>query len=89
MPGSSAFVDISKRGPARKGEFVMLFKRKLIAYRLKPVLRCSFCGKSQDEIKRLIAGPTVYICNECIDICNQIIADDQQVELMATRPPQL
>ncbi|HEX8457088.1 MAG TPA: ATP-dependent Clp protease ATP-binding subunit ClpX [Pyrinomonadaceae bacterium] len=50
-------------------------------------LRCSFCGKSQNEVKKLIAGPTVYICNECIDICNEIITDDQQAEAVATRPP--
>jgi ATP-dependent Clp protease ATP-binding subunit ClpX len=50
-------------------------------------LRCSFCGKSQNEVKKLIAGPTVYICNECIDICNEIITDDQQAESVATRPP--
>jgi ATP-dependent Clp protease ATP-binding subunit ClpX len=41
-----------------------------------PVLRCSFCGKSQEEVKKLIAGPTVYICNECIDLCNDIIAEE-------------
>jgi len=40
-------------------------------------LRCSFCGKSQNKVKKLIAGPTVYICNECVDICNEIITDDQ------------
>ena len=34
----------------------------------------SFCGKSQDEVRKLIAGPTVYICDECIDLCNDIIA---------------
>ncbi|MEK6815833.1 MAG: ATP-dependent Clp protease ATP-binding subunit ClpX [Nitrospirota bacterium] len=39
-------------------------------------LRCSFCGKSQDEVKKLIAGPTVYICNECIDLCNDILSED-------------
>jgi ATP-dependent Clp protease ATP-binding subunit ClpX len=39
-------------------------------------LRCSFCGKSQDEVKKLIAGPTVYICDECIDLCNDIIVED-------------
>src|ERR1041385_1347401 len=50
-------------------------------------LRCSFCGKSQNEVKKLIAGPTVYICNECIDICNEIISDDQQQETAARRPP--
>src|SRR5260370_13043797 len=50
-------------------------------------LRWSFCGKSQNEVKKVIAGPTVYICNECIDICNEIITDDQQAESVATRPP--
>ncbi len=40
------------------------------------LLRCSFCGKSRDEVVKLIAGPTVYICNECIDLCNDIIAED-------------
>src|SRR5574342_201905 len=39
-------------------------------------LVCSFCGKSQDEVRKLIAGPTVYICDECIDLCNDIIADE-------------
>lgn len=39
-------------------------------------LRCSFCGKGRDEVKKLIAGPTVYICDECIDLCNDIIAEE-------------
>jgi ATP-dependent Clp protease ATP-binding subunit ClpX len=39
-------------------------------------LQCSFCGKSQREVKKLIAGPTVYICDECIHLCNDIIAED-------------
>lgn len=39
-------------------------------------LVCSFCGKSQREVRKLIAGPTVYICNECIELCNDIIAED-------------
>jgi ATP-dependent Clp protease ATP-binding subunit ClpX len=55
--------------------------------RTDDTLRCSFCGKSQNEVKKLIAGPTVYICNECIDICNEIITDDQQAEQVASRPP--
>ena len=50
------------------------------------MLRCSFCGKRQNEVKKLIAGPTVYICNECIDICIEIISDDAQQEAQATRP---
>ena len=53
--------------------------------RTDDTLRCSFCGKSQNEVKKLIAGPTVYICNECIDICNEIITDDQPAESVATR----
>jgi ATP-dependent Clp protease ATP-binding subunit ClpX len=44
------------------------------------VLRCSFCGKSQDEVKKLIAGPTVYICDECIDLCNDIILEEGAAE---------
>jgi len=40
-------------------------------------LYCSFCGKSQTEVAKLIAGPTVYICNECVSICNEIIEDDK------------
>ena len=39
-------------------------------------LRCSFCGKNEDEVRRLIAGPTVYICDECIDLCNDIILEE-------------
>src|SRR6266542_819278 len=46
-------------------------------------LLCSFCGKSQPQVKKLIAGPGVYICDECIDLCNEIIDED------LTSPPQL
>ncbi|WP_234121704.1 ATP-dependent Clp protease ATP-binding subunit ClpX [Clostridium hydrogenum] len=42
----------------------------------KKQLRCSFCGKSQDQVRRLIAGPGVYICDECIELCSEIIADE-------------
>ena len=47
-------------------------------------LRCSFCGKSQDDVKKLIAGHTVYICDECINLCNEIIAEDMQVKKVET-----
>ncbi len=43
-------------------------------------LRCSFCGKGQDEVKKLIAGPTVYICDECVELCNDIIAEEYERE---------
>ena len=36
-------------------------------------LKCSFCGKSQEQVKKLIAGPGVYICDECVDLCNEIL----------------
>ena len=40
------------------------------------LLKCSFCGKSQKQVKKLIAGPMVYICDECIDLCNEIIEEE-------------
>lgn len=43
-------------------------------------LNCSFCGKSQDEVKKLIAGPMVYICDECIELCNEIIQEEVKKE---------
>ena len=43
-------------------------------------LTCSFCGKSQEEVRKLIAGPTVYICDECIELCNDIIAEETKLE---------
>jgi ATP-dependent Clp protease ATP-binding subunit ClpX len=43
-------------------------------------LRCSFCGKTQDEVKKLVAGPTVYICNECVALCNDILKEEDKGE---------
>src|SRR2546430_14888616 len=43
-------------------------------------LKCSFCGKSQNDVRKLIAGPTVYICDECIELCNDIIAEEGEEE---------
>ena len=43
-------------------------------------LKCSFCGKSQDQVRKLIAGPGVYICDECIDLCNEIL-DEELIDL--------
>jgi len=45
-------------------------------------LFCSFCGKSQEEVKKLVAGPSVYICDECIELCNDIIAEEQKESLL-------
>ncbi len=53
------------------------------------LLYCSFCGKSQHEVKKLIAGPSVFICDECIDLCNDIIRDEAagRVRTRACRSP--
>ena len=55
----------------------------------KKQLKCSFCGKNQDQVKRLIAGPGVYICDECIELCSEIIADEfeESVEFDAKSLP--
>jgi ATP-dependent Clp protease ATP-binding subunit ClpX len=58
----------------------------------KGQLKCSFCGKTQDQVKKLVAGPGVYICDECIELCNEIIeeelADDLGFELRDIPKPQ-
>jgi ATP-dependent Clp protease ATP-binding subunit ClpX len=48
-------------------------------------LRCSFCGKSKDSVRKFISGPSVYICNECITLCNEILAEDEEREAGETR----
>lgn len=45
-------------------------------------LKCSFCGKSQEQVRKLIAGPGVYICDECVDLCNEILDE----ELLPSQP---
>ena len=54
-------------------------------------LHCSFCGKSEHDVKKLIAGPTVFICDECVSVCNDILSSDarppQQVHPADTAPP--
>ena len=58
-------------------------------YDEKKQLKCSFCGKNQEQVKRLIAGPGVYICDECIDLCSEIIEDEfeESVEIDSTNVP--
>jgi len=58
------------------------------------VLRCSFCNKDQNDVRKLIAGPTVFICDECVEVCNDIIADDNRYENKTPRstlptPPEI
>jgi ATP-dependent Clp protease ATP-binding subunit ClpX len=50
-------------------------------------LRCSFCGKSKDSVKRFISGPSVYICNECISLCNEILAEEDIKEATSAATP--
>ena len=49
------------------------------------ILRCSFCNKDQNDVRKLIAGPTVFICDECVEVCNDIIADDSRFETRGGR----
>src|SRR3954454_2089545 len=49
------------------------------------VLRCSFCNKDQNDVRKRIAGPTVFICDECVEVCNDIIADDKRFENRGAR----
>jgi hypothetical protein len=49
---------------------------------LKKVLSCSFCGKTQHEVKKLIAGPSVFVCDECVGLCNEVIDDGEFLRLL-------
>ena len=51
----------------------------------KSTLYCSFCGKSQHEVRKLIAGPTVFICDECVELCMDIIREENKTTLVKTR----
>ena len=48
----------------------------------KNILYCSFCGKSQHEVRKLIAGPTVFICDECVELCMDIIKEENKESLV-------
>ena len=51
----------------------------------KNVLYCSFCGKSQHEVRKLIAGPTVFICDECVELCMDIIREEQKTAIVKSK----
>ncbi len=51
----------------------------------KNTLYCSFCGKSQHEVRKLIAGPTVFICDECVELCNDIIREETKTALVKSK----
>ena len=55
----------------------------------KSQLKCSFCGKTQDQVRKLVAGPGVYICDECIELCNEIIEEEfgEEAEMDFTEVP--
>ena len=50
-------------------------EKQLADFQAKPTLYCSFCGKSQHVVRKLIAGPTVFICNECVDLSGEILKE--------------
>jgi ATP-dependent Clp protease ATP-binding subunit ClpX len=51
----------------------------------KKPLHCTFCGKSQHEVRKLIAGPTVFICDECVELCMDIIGEENKSSLVKSR----
>ena len=63
-----AFLELNKRD--RKGE------RYMAKNDTPKGVKCSFCGKTQDSVKKIVAGPGVYICNECVELCNEIIESE-------------
>ena len=52
-------------------------------------LRCSFCNRSQKETRKMIAGPSVYICNECIALCTELIREEDRREIKTTRSDEM
>jgi hypothetical protein len=68
-------------GKYRKGE-----ERKMarVSFRIHRGLACSFCGKHQEQVQRLIAGPGIYICDECIRLCNEILAEEPPPSLASS-----
>jgi hypothetical protein len=74
----------ARKQPARKQKAAAKVEPKQSEPEAKRILYCSFCGKSQDEVRKLIAGPTVFICNECVAVSAGIISDEQCLrELLA------
>jgi len=62
-----------------KGDYAwLMFKRPRAPKWIDGSLRCSFCGKAKSEVGKLIAGPGVYICNECVGLCGEIIEKEQR-----------
>jgi ATP-dependent Clp protease ATP-binding subunit ClpX len=59
---------------------------RLLSRRAEATSRCSFCGKSEAEVQKLVAGPNVSICNDCIKVCNQIMASGKKLSSPATTP---
>jgi transcription elongation factor Elf1 len=78
-----------KRTPPRRTAEEIKARRKLervTARKLPAVLHCSFCGKSQVEVAKLIAGPFVFICNECVAMCDDIVAERPVPDNGYTKP---
>src|SRR5689334_2835727 len=72
--------------PAMSRHFVGVLKMsKFSASDSKTTLYCSFCGKSQNEVRKLIAGPTVFICDECVELCMDIIREENKSSLTKSR----
>ena len=71
-------VAIETLGKKKTGRRFRRKKKKSLESKNPPILNCSFCGKTQRQVKKLIAGPGVYICDECIDLCVEIIEEEKE-----------
>ena len=81
-PALTAYVVIERAGVRYRRKVRM---SKVTSGDSKNTLYCSFCGKSQHEVRKLIAGPTVFICDECVELCMDIIREENKSSLVKSR----
>lgn len=71
----NANYDVARRRAEEAEQRAEAAEKALAAIKARPTIHCSFCGKSEQRVTKIIAGPTVFICNECVDLCAEIISD--------------
>jgi hypothetical protein len=81
-PELTAYVVLKRAGVRYRRKVRM---SKVAGSDSKNTLYCSFCGKSQQEVRKLIAGPTVFICDECVELCKDIIQEENKSSLTKSR----
>lgn len=59
-------------------ELILPTNSKIINLNINRKIKCSFCGKPQDKVKKIVAGPGVWICDECVEVCNELLNNDEE-----------